>query len=93
MSHFREKWGSEPVRQFWYIKKEETICRSSIPRKRPRRSGPYSQAMLAGGLLFTSGQIAINPESGTVEAETIEGQAEQVMKNLGALLEAAGSGV
>lgn len=60
--------------------------------KAPEAIGPYSQAMLAGGLLFTSGQIAINPESGTVEAETIEGQAEQVMKNLGALLEAAGSG-
>ena len=52
--------------------------------KAPEAIGPYSQAMLAGGLLFTSGQIAINPESGTVEAETIEGQAEQVMKNLGA---------
>ena len=51
--------------------------------KAPEAIGPYSQAMLAGGLLFTSGQIAINPESGTVEAETIEGQAE---------LEAAGSG-
>ena len=60
--------------------------------KAPEAIGPYSQAMLAEGLLFTSGQIAINPESGTVEAETIEGQAEQVMKNLGALLEAAGSG-
>ena len=60
--------------------------------KAPEAIGPYSQAMLAGGLLFTSGQIAINPESGTVEAETIEGQAAQVMKNLGALLEAAGSG-
>ncbi len=60
--------------------------------KAPEAIGPYSQAMLAGGLLFTSGQIAINPESGTVEAETIEGQAEQAMKNLGALLEAAGSG-
>ena len=40
--------------------------------KAPEAIGPYSQAMLAGGLLFTSGQIAINPESGTVEAETIE---------------------
>ena len=59
--------------------------------KAPEAIGPYSQAMLAGGLLFTSGQIAINPESGTVEAETIEGQAEQVMKNLGAILAEAGS--
>ena len=47
--------------------------------------------MITGGLLFTSGQIAINPATGAVEADSIEGQTEQVMKNLGALLEAAGS--
>ena len=58
----------------------------------PEAIGPYSQAMITGGLLFTSGQIAINPASGQVEADTIEGQTEQVMKNLGALLEAAGTG-
>lgn len=57
----------------------------------PEAIGPYSQAIVHGGLLFTSGQIAINPESGQVEADTIEGQTEQVMKNLGALLEAAGT--
>ncbi len=57
----------------------------------PDAIGPYSQAIKAGGLIFTSGQIAINPATGTVEADTIEGQTEQVMKNLKALLEAAGS--
>lgn len=57
----------------------------------PEAIGPYSQAIVHGGLLFTSGQIAINPESGRVEADAIEGQTEQVMKNLGALLEAAGT--
>lgn len=57
----------------------------------PEAIGPYSQAIAHGGLLFTSGQIAINPESGQVEADTIERQTEQVMKNLGALLEAAGT--
>lgn len=57
----------------------------------PEAIGPYSQAIVHGGLLFTSGQIAINPASGQVEAETIEGQTEQVMKNLAALLEAAGT--
>lgn len=57
----------------------------------PDAIGPYSQAVKTGGLVFTSGQIAINPASGTVEADTIEGQTEQVMKNLGAVLEAAGS--
>lgn len=57
----------------------------------PEAIGPYSQAVVHGGFLFTSGQIAINPASGGVEADAIEGQAEQVMKNLAALLEAAGS--
>lgn len=59
--------------------------------KAPEAIGPYSQAMITGGLLFTSGQIAINPATGAVEADSIEGQTEQVMKNLGALLEVAGS--
>ena len=57
----------------------------------PDAIGPYSQAVVANGLVFTSGQIAINPATGNVEADTIEGQTEQVMKNLGAILEAAGS--
>lgn len=57
----------------------------------PDAIGPYSQAIKCGGLVFTSGQIPINPASGNVEAETIEAQAEQVMKNLGAVLKEAGS--
>ncbi len=57
----------------------------------PDAIGPYSQAVCAGGLVFTSGQIAINPATGVVEAETIEAQTEQVCKNLAAVLEAAGS--
>ncbi len=52
---------------------------------------PYSQAVITGNLLFTSGQIAINPATGEVESDTIQGQTEQIMKNLGALLEEAGS--
>ena len=59
--------------------------------KAPSAIGPYSQAVIAGGLVYTSGQIAINPASGQVEAEGIEAQTEQVMKNLGAVLESAGS--
>ena len=59
--------------------------------KAPGAIGPYSQAVVFGNMVFTSGQIAINPENGNVEATTIEGQTEQVMKNLGAVLEAAGS--
>ena len=57
----------------------------------PAAIGPYSQAIICGEMVFTSGQIPINPASGNVEATTIEGQAEQVMKNLGEVLKAAGS--
>ncbi|MBE6706552.1 MAG: regulator [Ruminococcaceae bacterium] len=59
----------------------------------PDAIGPYSQAVKAGGFVFTSGQIAINPASGAVEAKTIEDQTEQVCKNLCAVLEAAGTSV
>ena len=59
--------------------------------KAPAAIGPYSQAIVCGNMVFTSGQIPINPASGNVEATTIEGQAEQVMQNLGAVLAAAGS--
>jgi 2-iminobutanoate/2-iminopropanoate deaminase len=58
----------------------------------PDAIGPYSQAIKANGMVFTSGQIAINPANGKVEETTIEGQTEQVMKNLGAVLKQAGSG-
>ena len=57
----------------------------------PDAIGPYTQAIKAGGFVFTSGQIAINPQSGAVEAQTIEEQTEQVCKNLCAVLEAAGT--
>lgn len=57
----------------------------------PDAIGPYSQAVVTGGLVFTSGQIAINPATGAVEAETIEAQTEQVCTNLKNVLEASGS--
>lgn len=57
----------------------------------PDAIGPYSQAVKVGGLLFTSGQIAINPASGNVEATTIEEQTEQICKNLSAVLSEAGT--
>ena len=60
--------------------------------KAPAAIGPYSQAIICGDMVFTSGQIPINPASGNVEATTIETQAEQVMQNRGAVLAAAGSG-
>ncbi len=59
----------------------------------PDAIGPYSQAVKANGLLFTSGQIAINPATGNVEAETIEDQTVQVCENLKAVCEAAGTSV
>lgn len=59
--------------------------------KAPTAIGPYSQAKTVGNFVFTSGQIPINPATATVEAVTIEEQTEQVMKNLGEVLSAAGS--
>ena len=59
--------------------------------KAPAAVGPYSQAVVTGGLVYTSGQIAIDPATNAVEATDIQGQTEQVMQNLGAVLEAAGS--
>ena len=59
--------------------------------KAPAAIGPYSQAVKVNGFVFTSGQIAINPASGNVEATTIEDQPEQVCTNLKNVLEAAGS--
>ena len=59
----------------------------------PEAIGPYSQAVKLGNLLFTSGQIAIVPETSKVEANDIIGQTEQVCKNLCAVLEAAGTSI
>ncbi len=59
--------------------------------KAPAAIGPYSQAMVVGNLVYTSGQIPINPASGNIEATDISSQTEQVMKNLVAVLEAAGA--
>ncbi len=57
----------------------------------PDAIGPYSQAVKTGSLVFTSGQIAINPATGNVETNTIEEQTEQVCQNLSAVLTQAGS--
>ncbi len=61
--------------------------------KAPAAIGPYSQAKIVGGLVFTSGQIPVNPATGIVEANDIAGQTEQSCKNVKALLEAAGSSI
>ena len=60
--------------------------------KAPKAVGPYSQAIEANGLLYTSGQIALDPATGELAGTTIEEQAEQVMKNLTEVLRAAGTG-
>ncbi|MBR5219033.1 MAG: RidA family protein [Clostridia bacterium] len=59
--------------------------------KAPEAIGPYSQAIVTGNLVFTSGQIPLNPETGNIEGETIKEQAVRVCENLKAVLEAAGS--
>ena len=60
--------------------------------KAPAAIGPYSQAVAVGNLLFTSGQIAIIPQTGEIAQGDVTVQAEQVMKNLGAILAEAGIG-
>ncbi len=57
----------------------------------PAAIGPYSQAVKAGNVVYTSGQIAIVPATGNIEAADIQGQTEQVMKNLGEVLKASGT--
>jgi 2-iminobutanoate/2-iminopropanoate deaminase len=59
--------------------------------KAPAAIGPYSQAIIAGDFLYASGQIPINPETGNVESNKITEQAEQSMKNVGAILNEAGA--
>ena len=59
--------------------------------KAPAAIGPYSQAKVVNGMLYASGQIPINPATGDVDATTIEGQTEQVIANIAAVLEEAGS--
>ena len=57
----------------------------------PAAIGPYSQGNIFGNLLFTSGQVPLDPETGTIVGNTIEEQTEQVLKNVKAILEEAGS--
>ena len=57
----------------------------------PAAIGPYSQALITGNLLFTSGQIALNPATGEVEGSDIGSQADRVCRNLGEILKEAGS--
>jgi 2-iminobutanoate/2-iminopropanoate deaminase len=62
-------------------------------KQAPQAIGPYSQAIKAGGFLFSSGQIAIDPSTGQVIEGDVAAQTERVMKNLAAILQAAGLGL
>ena len=61
--------------------------------KAPQAIGPYSQGILAGAMLFTSGQIALDPASGTLVTGGIKAETKQVLENLKAVLEAGGAGL
>ena len=67
------------------------IQRAVKTDKAPEAIGPYSQAIVAGDWVFAAGQIPLNPETGEIVAGPIERQTERVLKNLEAVLEAAGS--
>ena len=67
------------------------MAKQITTEKAPAAIGPYSQAMQIGNLIYTSGQIPIDPKTGNIDATDITGQTVQVMENLKAVLEAAGS--
>ena len=62
-----------------------------VTDKAPAAIGPYSQAIKAGGFLYASGQIPINPVTGQIDTTTIEDQTERVCQNIGEILKAAGT--
>lgn len=62
-----------------------------ITSKAPAAIGPYSQALVVGNLVFTSGQIPLNPETGLLEGDTISEQTHRICRNLDEVLKAAGS--
>jgi len=64
-----------------------------VTENAPQAIGPYSQAVVVDGMVYTAGQIALDPKTGAMVGKTTAEQAEQMLKNLGAILEAAGSGL
>ena len=73
------------------MKEGLTMLKVINTEKAPAAIGPYSQAMVFGNLMISSGQIPIDPATGEIAGTTIQEQAEQVMKNIGAVLEEAGA--
>ena len=64
-----------------------------VTDRAPKAIGPYSQAVVVDGMVYTAGQIPLDPETGAIVGQTTPEQVEQVLKNLGAILKAAGSGL
>jgi len=76
---------------FAHRQRSESMKKEVKTDKAPKAIGPYSQGIVANGFVFASGQIPIVPATGELNVGTIEEQARQVLSNLGAVLEAAGS--
>jgi 2-iminobutanoate/2-iminopropanoate deaminase len=64
-----------------------------VAESAPKAIGPYSQAVVVDGMVYTAGQIPLDPKSGAIVGKSTAEQAEQVLRNLAAVLEAAGSGL
>jgi 2-iminobutanoate/2-iminopropanoate deaminase len=64
-----------------------------VAESAPKAIGPYSQAVVVDGMVYTAGQIPLDPKSGAIVGKSTAEQAEQVLRNLAAILEAAGSGL
>ncbi len=75
------------------INGDKKIMKTVATDRAPAAIGPYSQAKIIGGLVFTSGQIPVNPATGNVETDDVAKQTEQSCKNVKALLEAAGTSI
>jgi 2-iminobutanoate/2-iminopropanoate deaminase len=83
--------GALATRAFPGAERRARVKKPVQTDKAPKAIGPYSQAIAAGGFLFCSGQIPLDPATGELVQGTIEDQTRQVLRNLGAVLEAAGS--
>jgi reactive intermediate/imine deaminase len=75
----------------FHISRRIFIMEYISTEKAPAAIGPYSQAIMAGGFLFASGQIPINPEDGEIDTVSITDQADRVCRNIGEILSAAGT--
>ena len=89
----REAASRKPGFYIFETRKDRSSMKKVHTDLAPKAIGPYSQAMICGGMVYTSGQIPLDPVSGSVSGEEIQSQSRQVLENLKAVLEAAGSGM